>query len=443
VIGNVKSSKSPSHPSASRSNTDIFDILLKTFSTTYHDKPKDPRTNPDLTTLTFVERMERPRINFGDPADSDGDRPVKRPRTALLNQLGSATPPAISFGTVSFDKKPTGFDFSSTPTNRSLFGTVGLSNSTTFTNSFIFGAAPLPEQQPGPFNTNSSTEMPIPDTSASHSRPETPAVSNNLFADTALALGPIPDAKINIFGSLPAGVRMVDCLLKRDERTTTKEGEDTVGQEPRQEPDLENTAETVQLKTEEAAVIAPTESFDDYGDLTLVVGEAQTRFLVCSHSLRRVSATWHDRLYGQSSDPKDREGVHGWVVCLPEDDPDAMRIILRVAHGNLSEIPTVLSRDELFHLTALCDRHDMMELLKPCWSGWVQKLPKPPFHPTTFVQQVWIAHKLGHLEWYKETLSGFLCTTLKGHNGELISETHPNINYYNDPYLQELGLLSK
>jgi hypothetical protein len=51
---------------------------------------------------------------------------------------------------------------------------------------------------------------------------------------------------------------MEDCLLKRDEQTTTQEGEDT-----RQEPGLENTAETVQLKIEEAATIAPTESFDD------------------------------------------------------------------------------------------------------------------------------------------------------------------------------------
>jgi hypothetical protein len=56
---------------------------------------------------------------------------------------------------------------------------------------------------------------------------------------------------------------MEDCLLKRDEQTTTQEGEDTVGQEPRQESGLENTAETVQLKIEEAAAIAPTESFDD------------------------------------------------------------------------------------------------------------------------------------------------------------------------------------
>ena len=236
---------------------------------------------------------------------------------------------------------------------------------------------------------------------------------------------------------------MQDPPLKDEEPIIKQEGEGTPRQEPQQEPGLENTAETVQLKTEEVAVIAPAESFDDHGDLTLVVGETQAHFLVCSHSLRRVSATWHDRLYGQSSDPKEREGVHGWVVRLPKDNPDAMRIVLRVAHGNLSEIPAALPRDMLFHLTASCDRHDMMKLLKSCWSGWVQKLYNPPFHPTTFVQQVWIAHKLGHLEWYKETLSGFLCTTLKGHNSGLISETHPSIDFYNDPYLKELGLLSK
>jgi hypothetical protein len=446
VIGNVKSSKSPSHPSASRSNNDIFDILLETFSTTYHDKPNDPRTNPDLTTLTFVERMERPRISFGDPADSDGDRPVKRPRTALLNQLGSATPPAISFGTVSFEKKPTGLDFSSTPTNRPLFGTLGLSNSTTFTS--IFGAAnlgtpPLPEQQPGQFNTKSGTEMPIPDTTTSHSRPETPAASNSLFTDASLALGPFPGAKTSTFVSPPAGLRMEDLLFKRDEAAIMQEAEDIVKQEPQQESGLKNTVGTVQLKTEELAVIAPTESFDDHGDLTLVVGEAQTRFLVCSHSLRRVSTTWHDRLYGVSSNPKDREGANGWVVRLPEGNPEAMRIILRVVHSDLSKMPAAVSRRLLCHLTFLCDKHDMLSILKPFWAGWVGKLANPSVQPTGLRHEVWVAHKLGHLVWYKHILLQLLSLTHKRPNGRLFLASHADADLYKEPHLLQPVFLSK
>lgn len=230
---------------------------------------------------------------------------------------------------------------------------------------------------------------------------------------------------------------------KRD-GLASKQGENTVGQEPKQEPKPENTTAATQVKTEEgSAVNAHVESFDDHGDLTLIVGETQTNFLVCSYSLRRVSATWHDRLYGQRSDPRHREGKHPWTICLPDDNPDAMRIILRVVHGNLSGMPAVLSMDMLCHLTATCDRHDMMGLLKPCWSDWAQKLPKSNFNPATFSRQIWTAYKLGHLAWYRETLAAFLCHTQKSPDGRVFSETDPEIDFYNDPYLQDLGLLSK
>ncbi|KAH6651278.1 hypothetical protein F5144DRAFT_525097 [Chaetomium tenue] len=352
---------------------------------------------PEDDTLARIN-MEQLDI-FGNPTDSDSDRPVKRHGTELLlRQLDPLNSAASSADPVFPERE------------RLPAQVISSNTSNGYSSSF--------------YKQWFSIDVLTSDTTAAQPRPTPPTTSNDVLADDTPVLDLISAARI---------------LLAKRDKTTSKEAENTVGQEPKQE----NTTAATQARTEEgSAVNAHIESFDDHGDLTLIVGEAQANFLVCSYSLRRVSATWYDRLYGSHSDPQDREGEHPWTICLPDDDPDAMRIILRVVHGNLSEMPAVLSMDMLCHLTATCDRHDMMGLLKPCWSGWVQKLPKQAFDPATFAQQIWIAYKLGHLAWYRGTLAAFLCNTQKSPEGKLFSETDPEIDFYNNPYLQELGLLN-
>ncbi|KAK3299849.1 uncharacterized protein B0H64DRAFT_428024 [Chaetomium fimeti] len=353
------------------------------------------------------------KIDFsgnGADRDSDSDRPAKRLRAAAtqLDALGSAnsTAPAINPFSSAREVPVSTNPFGST--DHPLFGRPGLSNLT-------------------PFGT-----------SASQPRPETSSVPSDFLADNAAVAGSSPRAETVLYGLH----RAETVSVKHDESTTGQEGGNNVGQEPGEQPSPENGAEIVQPKTEEDAVTNPIESFDDHGNLTLIVGKAnaQVNFRVCSYSLRRVSARWHDLLYGPSSDPKDREGLHGWVVRLPEDDPEAMRIVLRVVHGDLSNMPVILSQDALSHLTALCERHNMVGLLKPFWGGWVDKLPEPTLDPTIF-QHLGIAKKLGHLQRYMNILIRIRYSSQKRPDGRLCLESHPDVDLYNDPYLQKLGIL--
>ncbi|KAH6853242.1 hypothetical protein B0I37DRAFT_440426 [Chaetomium sp. MPI-CAGE-AT-0009] len=157
----------------------------------------------------------------------------------------------------------------------------------------------------------------------------------------------------------------------------------------------------------------------------------------------RVSPRWNDLLYGPSSDYKDLEGVNGWVIHLPKVYPDILRIILQVAHGQFSDIPAVLPRGVLFHLTALCHKYDMAGLLKPFWAGWVGKLPRPTLSPATFVQQIWIADRLGHLDGYMGILLELLYSAQKHPDGRLFLENDPNIDFYDNYYLKKLGFLKR
>lgn len=188
------------------------------------------------------------------------------------------------------------------------------------------------------------------------------------------------------------------------------------------------------------------EVFHVHGDLTLVAGEQGIRFRASSQALVLVSSAWERKINGPFSEKSSQHGADGWVMPLPEDNPDALRIALRVIHYKFDAVPTSLSLDTVFHLTVLCDKYDMVGLLKPFWLGWISKLPQPALEPRLLVQQVWVAHKLGHMQLYertvKEGLSSVTKRTVSGTTG-LYLESHPDFNLSKDPHLLALGLLGQ
>ncbi|KAG7293580.1 hypothetical protein NEMBOFW57_003633 [Staphylotrichum longicolle] len=186
------------------------------------------------------------------------------------------------------------------------------------------------------------------------------------------------------------------------------------------------------------------EVFHVHGDLTLVAGEQGIRFRISSQSLALVSSAWERKINGPFSGKQSQDGADGWVMPLPEDHPDALRIALQVIHYKFDVVPASLSLDIVFHLTVLCDKYDMVGLLKPFWIGWISKLSQPALEPRSLVQQVWVAHKLGHMQLYeravKEVLSSTTKRTVSGRT-QLYLEGHPDFNLSKDPHLLALGLL--
>jgi hypothetical protein len=149
-------------------------------------------------------------------------------------------------------------------------------------------------------------------------------------------------------------------------------------------------------------------------------------------------------LYGPFSEGKDQQNTDNWTITLPEDNPDALRILLKAVHSQSDTIPKVLSEDDLFHLALLCDKYDMVGLFKSFWNDWVSKLGVAPRTPSGFVHRLWIGYTLGYLSYYKTTLTELmgLCKPLEGKTG-LFLEGYDEDNLCENIHLQALGIVGK
>lgn len=78
---------------------------------------------------------------------------------------------------------------------------------------------------------------------------------------------------------------------------------------------------------------------DKEGDLFLIVGKELDQpkvFRVHSHSMSRASCVFKAMLYGPFVESKGRQGTEDWKVELPEDDPVAFEILLRIIHSKFA-----------------------------------------------------------------------------------------------------------
>ena len=92
------------------------------------------------------------------------------------------------------------------------------------------------------------------------------------------------------------------------------------------------------------------------------------------------------------------------MVKLPADNPDALRVCLRAVHCKFDVIPPSVPQNAIFNLVILCDKYDMVGLLKPFWDQWVRALPPASGDPMSFIHRLWISRTLGYQECYEMTL---------------------------------------
>jgi hypothetical protein len=104
-------------------------------------------------------------------------------------------------------------------------------------------------------------------------------------------------------------------------------------------------------------------------DLTLLVGGELGpvhKFKVSRSALCLASTVFCAMLRGKFSEAKKVE------IELEEDDPDALLIVLRIAHWKLSEVRRSLSKAQLVNVATICDKYDMVTICRPFVPGWVQ-----------------------------------------------------------------------
>ncbi len=118
----------------------------------------------------------------------------------------------------------------------------------------------------------------------------------------------------------------------------------------------------------------PTVRVDPFGDLRLLVqsGEKRRTFLVSSKVMCVASPVWRAML-----DPKShfKEASPGnGEVLFEDDDQEALSIVLNIAHMRFLEIPQSLKYHQLLQVSIICDKYDIVTLVRPWLPKWLEEL---------------------------------------------------------------------
>lgn len=66
-------------------------------------------------------------------------------------------------------------------------------------------------------------------------------------------------------------------------------------------------------------------------------------------------------------------------ISLPEDDPDAMVILMHLIHANLSRVPCPLSKTQLIGMASCIDKYDIQGISGPCFRPFLYVLVNAKF----------------------------------------------------------------
>jgi hypothetical protein len=120
----------------------------------------------------------------------------------------------------------------------------------------------------------------------------------------------------------------------------------------------------------EGPQIQRTTYFDRDGELKLEIGPNGVECVVCPRALARASPVFKRMLYGGFGESKPSQG--DWVVKLPEDNAEALMLVLHIIHGQYNKVPEILPCQKLYRITVLTDKYDLTSCLTPWAANWVR-----------------------------------------------------------------------
>ncbi|KAK0667805.1 hypothetical protein QBC41DRAFT_227650 [Cercophora samala] len=144
------------------------------------------------------------------------------------------------------------------------------------------------------------------------------------------------------------------------------------------------------------------EEIDPYGDLILHVGAdldlTPRTFKVDSSALRRGSPVFKKMLFGPWVEAKPPTGER-WLVSLPEDNPDALELILQIAHCQFSSAQKErMTPERVYDLFLVSDKYGMAPLLAP-WIHWWGKFARHSVYQTQFAFDWGLCPFRGFIAW--------------------------------------------
>lgn len=186
------------------------------------------------------------------------------------------------------------------------------------------------------------------------------------------------------------------------------------------------------------------EVFDARGDLKLIVGADKVAFKVCSRALARSSPVWEALLYGPFAEGKAQQHGGDWEIPLPEDRPEALRILIAAVHRGADDLPRQIGHEQLLRLTVIADKYDMTGSLKPLWDKWVRNLGRVADRKgQKLVDYLLICYKLGHGAGFRGAFFDLVSRAATDNDGRLHVDGFREYELYADDHPWLLDILGK
>lgn len=115
---------------------------------------------------------------------------------------------------------------------------------------------------------------------------------------------------------------------------------------------------------------------DSGTESTLVQGRARVyvRMLVSSKHLILSSSVFEAMLQDRFKEGQTLRSTGFLELPLPDDDPDAISILLDVIHGHTRKVPRKVDFELLIHISILVDKYQLHEVVEVFSDGWIQAL---------------------------------------------------------------------
>lgn len=165
--------------------------------------------------------------------------------------------------------------------------------------------------------------------------------------------------------------------------------------------------------------------FDPDGELYLEVGPEKVVYVVCPRSLARASPVSKRMLYGGFAEAKPATG--DWRVPLPEDNPEALELLLNIIHGHFAEIPDEIDEIELYEAAVLTNKYDLTHIVRPWAQPWLADLKLQMDIPA---HRIWIAWELGDQELFISELDDLRLDCSSNAEGDLVDYTETPLPKY-------------
>ncbi|GAB1315512.1 hypothetical protein MFIFM68171_05722 [Madurella fahalii] len=117
---------------------------------------------------------------------------------------------------------------------------------------------------------------------------------------------------------------------------------------------------------------SPLESIAASGDVLLVIGTEGKRIRVQSLILRTASTVFNAMLGPHYTEGWDLSSESPKDIFLPEDDPEALRIIFNTIHYRLNTVDDPLDPPLVLRIAIMADKYDFIQALKLVSRDWLR-----------------------------------------------------------------------